>query len=130
MRSVCILLLMICTTSFFSCAHRTPTLQQSILDDPSVDQRYKDAMKQKRIVPGMTHNMVEATLGPAHFINYSSFDDGSQAEVWVYKPSLAKQYFSARYGFSTQYLYVAFKEGKVVSVFNDIHIPNVIVIPR
>jgi hypothetical protein len=90
MKTVRILLLTICMISFWSCAHRTPTLQQSILDDPSVDQRYKDAMRQKRIVPGMTHNMVEATLGPAHFINYSSFDDGSQAEVWVYKPSLAK----------------------------------------
>ena len=88
MKTVRILLLTICMISFWSCAHRTPTLQQSILDDPSVDQRYKDAMRQKRIVPGMTHNMVEATLGPAHFINYSSFDDGSQAEVWVYKPSL------------------------------------------
>lgn len=130
MRTVRILLLTICMISFWSCAHRTPTLQQPILDDPSVDQRYKDAMRQKRIVPGMTHNMVEATLGPAHFVNYSSFDDGSQAEIWVYKPSLARQYFSARYGFSTQYLYIAFKEGKVVCVFNDIHIPNVIVIPR
>jgi hypothetical protein len=105
-------------------------VQQSILDDPSVDQRYKDAMRQKRIVPGMTYNMVDATLGPAHFINYVSFDDGSQAEVWVYKPSFASQYFSARYGLSTQYLYIAFKQGKVVSVFNDIHIPNVIVIPK
>jgi hypothetical protein len=130
MRSVYILLLIICMISFCSCAHKTQPMQQSMLDDPSVDQRYKDAIRQKRIVPGMTYNMVEATLGPAHFVNYSSFDDGSQAEIWVYKPSLARQYFSARYGFSTQYLYIAFKEGKVVCVFNDIHIPNVIVIPR
>jgi hypothetical protein len=130
MRSICILLLLICVTGFWSCAHRTQSAQQSILDDPSIDQRYKDAMRQKRIIPGMTYNMVEASLGTAHFINYSAFNDGSQAEVWGYKPSLARQYVSAQYGFSTQYLYIAFKEGKVVGVFNDIHIPNVIVIPR
>ena len=130
MKTAGILLLTLCMISSWSCAHKTPALQPSILDDPSVDQHYKDAMRQKRIVPGMTYNMVEATLGPAHFINYSTFNDGSQAEVWGYKPSFARQYFSARYGLSTQYLYIAFKEGKVVSVFNDIHIPNVIVIPR
>jgi len=130
MRNVRILVFTICIISFWSCAHRTPPLQQSILDDPSVEQRYKDAMRQKRIIPGMTYNMVEGTLGPAHFINYSAFDDGSRAEVWVYTPSLARQYISAQYGFSTQYLYIAFKEEKVVSVFNDIKIPNVIVIPR
>jgi hypothetical protein len=130
MRNIRILLFMICIISLWSCAHRTPPLQQSILSDPSVEQRYKDAIRQKRIIPGMTYNMVEATLGPAHFINYSAFDDGSQAEVWVYRPSLARQYISAQYGLATQYLYVAFKEGKVVSVLNDIKIPNVIVIPR
>jgi len=130
MRNLRILLFTICVISFWSCAHRTPPLQQSILNDSSVEQRYKDAMRQKRIIPGMTYNMGEATLGPAHFINYSAFDDGSRAEVWVYRPSLARQYISVRYGFSTQYLYIAFKEEKVVSVFNDIKVPNVIVIPR
>ncbi len=130
MKILSILLLIILVISFWSCVHKTPPLHQSILDDPSVDQRYKDAMRQKRIIPGMTYNMVEATLGPAHFINYSAFDDGSRAEVWVYRPSLARQYISAQYGFSTEYLYIAFKDGKVASVFNDIRTPNVIVIPR
>ena len=118
------------TLLLISCAHKPPPLQQQILEDRNIEQRYKDAMRQKRIIPGMTHNMVEATLGPPYFINYSSFDDGTQAEVWVYRPSIARQYFSVRYGMSTNYLFIAFKEGEVVSVFNDIRTPNVIIIPK
>jgi hypothetical protein len=122
--------LAVCIGVLWGCAHKLSPLQQQILEDPTVEQRYKDAMRQKRIIPEMTHNMVEATLGPPHFVNYSSFDDGTQAEVWVYRPSLARQAISAQYGLSTQYLYIAFKGEKVASVFNDIRTPNVIIIPR
>jgi hypothetical protein len=74
--------------------------------------------------------MVEAIYGPPHAVNYSAFDDGTQAEIWVYRPSLAWQAISAQYGLSTQYLYIAFKEDKVVRVLTDIRTPNVIIIPR
>lgn len=131
MKVVRVLFFMICMISFVGCAHKVvPIQQQSILDDSSVDQRYKDAVRQGRVIPGMTHNMVEATLGPADLVNYSSFDDGSQAEVWVYKPSLVKEVISARYGISTQYLYVAFREGKTITIFNAVHVPSVITVPR
>ena len=64
----------------------------------------------------MTHNMVEATLGPPDLVNYSSFDDGSRAEVWVYKPSFFTQMVNTRYGVPTENLYVTFKEAKLISV--------------
>jgi len=133
MKTFYIVILIACISIFGSCAHKPPQpppLQEKILEDPTVEQRYKDAISQKRIIPGMTYNMVEATHGHPHYVNYSNFDDGTQAEVWVYRPSLARQYVSGRYGLSNDYLFVAFREGKVVRVFNDIRTPSVIIIPR
>ncbi len=134
MNRICLmkrLLLILLLISFLSgCAHRPQPIKEQILQDPTVEQRYKDAIRQGRVIPGMTHGMVEAIYGPPHAVNYSTFDDGTQAEVWVYQPSLARQAISARYGLSTQYLYIAFKEDKVVRVLNDIRTPNVIVIPK
>lgn len=123
-------LFFICFIIILSCSHKLTQQKQAMLNDPSIDQCYKEAMIQKRIIPGMTFNMVESTLGHPSWVNYSSFNDGSKAEVWVYRPSFFKQRFSAIHGLSTRYLYIAFKEGTVVTVFNDIHIPNVIIIPR
>ncbi|MBM4305365.1 MAG: hypothetical protein FJ123_01390 [Deltaproteobacteria bacterium] len=132
MKRFCLIILIVCTSISWSCAHKPsqPLPSQQILEDPTVEQSYKDAIRQKRVIPGMTHDMVEAIHGPPHAVNYSVFDDGTQAEIWVYRPSLARQALSAQYGLSTQYLYIAFKEDKVVRVFNDIRTPNVIIIPR
>jgi len=57
-----LVVLIFCMSISWSCAHKPSQLppSQQILDDPAVEQSYKDAIRQKRVIPGMAHGMVEA----------------------------------------------------------------------
>lgn len=99
------------------CAHQNIKDRQEILEDPNIEQQYKNAVDQERIIAGMTPKMVIAVLGEPRNINYVTVE-GHSVEEWVYAPSTVGQMFRARCGIPLKYKYVIFENNKVVGVFS------------
>ncbi|MBW2039889.1 MAG: hypothetical protein JRI46_09885 [Deltaproteobacteria bacterium] len=113
MRMQYILILIACIGILGGCAHSPTPRQQAILDDPTIDQRYKDAMMQKKVIAGMTKDMVRTTWG-----NPASTSFVGETEIWTYTHGFAGGAFRAYYGLDSIYRHVCFEKGKVVGVVN------------
>jgi hypothetical protein len=106
-----VIALMVCA-GLIGCAHRFTPQQIAMMNDPSIEQAYKNAIRQRGILPGMTPNMVKAIWGkPAS----TRFVD--TLYIWTYTHGLAGKIFRPYIDRDLFYRHVVFKKGKVLCVF-------------